>query len=341
MGILERRAQEKAERARLAEIEALPWVRHPAPIDDTFGEPGAAAFAYACKTSDWRAAHETLASLSPDAASRAFGLIEGATDPDTMFDEWVRQMPDDPLAYIARASHRRDRAWAARGGGYAESVDPAAWDTFHQLLRDAVDDAHRAIDLDPTSPLPYPVLIWAGLGLSMPKEEIVGLFDRCHARSRFFPAACSATLQALAPKWGGSEEEMFGLARMAREGCPPGHTQHVLIVSAHIEMALAQPGDEVDFDHLRRPDVHREIRAAAEASIFAPGFVRDAGGLAVLNTFLFCFYLQDDRASVRWALDELAGRFCRRPWQYLGDPGRLVAKCCSLNGWTGPGAPPP
>lgn len=49
-------------------------------------------------------------------------------------DDWVAAYPESPTAAIGKAVILATIAWEHRGGGYARSVDPSAWEPFSNFL---------------------------------------------------------------------------------------------------------------------------------------------------------------------------------------------------------------
>lgn len=312
------------------EVAELPWVRDPAPIDDDFGDPGPFAYASALRAGDWKAARAALAGMTPASRGLALGSNHVQTDPpvDTA-ERWVAEAPDDGVGHLVLGALHIRWAWEVRGSGYASTVRDDAWDVFFARLQRAESELLTAARLMPTSVEPWNELIWSGIGLQIPLEELAARYDEGQKRDPFNGPLSFSALQMLCEKWHGSHEKMFAFARMVASEAPDGSPAIGVLPMAFLEYVLSR-AREVPLDQacseMSGPEVRRELLAAAERSIFHPSFVEDVNGLGTANAFMVAFYQGEHDHETQRVLDLLRGRYCSSPFDYFGDPGRMCRK---------------
>lgn len=113
-----------------------------------------------------------------------------------------------------------ERAWKARGTGWASSVTEEGWKGFKEHLGKAAGLLRRAWELRPNRPEAASKMITVTMGgLGAPDETERVWFDRAVAAQFDFLPAYRSYAWALRPRWGGSLEEMmaFGEACLATE----------------------------------------------------------------------------------------------------------------------------
>ncbi|MGL6224974.1 MAG: rhomboid family intramembrane serine protease [Steroidobacteraceae bacterium] len=158
-----------------------------------------------------------LASLNdlPDGTSTYAGIFDGLSDlfrfgrvpPELLlerFADWRRQFPGSAIPDLLEADFYQQLAWAARGGGTAETVRAQDWQLFHYRIRlaQAIMD-----EIDPRAhaqPYWHTNSIHLALEGSATVEEMRALFD---AGAQTFPGYLplyKAMLRVLMPRWKGS-----------------------------------------------------------------------------------------------------------------------------------------
>ena len=330
MGLFSKKSGPKLPPGVPPEVANLPWVKDPAPIDDDFGDPVPAAFEAALRAGDWPTARATLLGASPVSRISAINADRFRADPPVAAaEQWVAGAPDDGWGHLALGSLLVNWAWEARGGGYAEGVADDAWTVFHERLQRAEASLWQAARSLPDEVDPWVDLIWSGIGLQVPLEELTTRYDEGQARQPFHPQLVSGTLQMLCDKWYGNHDQMFAFARMVAAEAPEGSAAIGAVPMAHIELAISRKRQmplEEAVKSLSGPEVRDELRSAAQRSIFHPAFVPDAFGLAAANKFLVAYYQGDHDRDAQAVLDLLRGRYCSSPFSYFGDPGRMNRK---------------
>lgn len=140
----------------------------------------------------------------------------GTTDPSVSeaLDAWVAAMPDSFAPYVARARHRFQLAFSARGTEVAAKTSTDQFEAMSQQLVGVVSDALAALERDPLLTEAYALLIGAA--------RTIGDQLACDAVGERGLSKAPASLRirtALAvcalPKWGGSQEQVEGVARDA------------------------------------------------------------------------------------------------------------------------------
>lgn len=130
---------------------------------------------------------------------------------------WESAKGSDGFAVVAKAYVQVGQAWEARGNGFSNTVSPEAWDVYYKKLESA-----DAI-LDSASPLVRNSGPWyylkAQIAYQHPKlktsaakvlEEAIAKWPDCES---FYTLA----MGFVQPKWGGSFEDMDGVARLAMD----------------------------------------------------------------------------------------------------------------------------
>jgi GYF domain 2 len=105
-------------------------------------------------------------------------------------------------------------AWAARGSGYANTVNEQGWAIFAERLTQADTCYTEAWRLAPERALAPSRLIYVAMGRSR-EEEMVRWFERALDAQIDYPNAWSNFGFALRPRWHGSHNAMLRLARVA------------------------------------------------------------------------------------------------------------------------------
>lgn len=111
-----------------------------------------------------------------------------------------------------------ERAWKARGTGWANSVTEEGWKGFKEHLGKAAGLLRRAWELRPDRPEAASKMITVTMGgAGAPGETERVWFDRAVAAQFDFLPAYGSFAWAMRPRWGGSFEEMmaFGEACLA------------------------------------------------------------------------------------------------------------------------------
>ncbi len=158
-----------------------------------------------------------LAALNdlPDGTSTYSGLFGGLSDlvrfgrvpPELLLEriaDWRRKFPGSVIPDLLEADLYQQHAWAARGGGTAETVRAQDWALFHyrlrlaQVIMDEIDPRAQA------QPFWHTSSIHLGLEGSATLEELRAMFDAGAQRVPGYLPLYNAMLRVLMPRWKGS-----------------------------------------------------------------------------------------------------------------------------------------
>ncbi len=135
----------------------------------------------------------------------------GPTDPqwarlEPQLQDWLDHNSSSATATIVTAKTYYEHAWAYRGNGYARQVGSENWGAYKTLIERAraVLDTHSGVaSVDPE---------WDTLRIAIAREQgadsstILDMANRALARQAYYYPIHFATVNALLPQWGGSEE---------------------------------------------------------------------------------------------------------------------------------------
>lgn len=305
-------------------VSTPPAAQRPAPpVDSLAGIQEAYWFKRELSEGRWQQFHDFLEAVT-DWDERHFYIngLSSISGRPPWLDEWVGARPRSGLPLLFRGSHGINWAWEARGSGRAKSVKEDAWPVFHARLVDADRDLAHAAALDHRDPVPFVRGIWAAMGLSLGKEEIHRRFAEAERRHHLTVSGVYGMVQALARKWSGSHDEMFGFARWVGSQAPDGHPAHKAIALAHLEFWLDQPKESRPAYFLSGP-VGAEVHAAADLCVRSPRYAPGKLDAMDRNVFAMCFYLMRDYRSQIDQMRLIGPRITAAPWQYLGSAGRM------------------
>lgn len=119
------------------------------------------------------------------------------------------------LSLVLSGEHHIREAWAARGGGYVDSVTTEGWRKFSSELEEARRCLTRAWQLRPDLPLAPARMIYVALGQSSITQMRLW-FDRAVAAQFDYPRAWADMRWGLRPRWYGDWNSMraFGMTAL-------------------------------------------------------------------------------------------------------------------------------
>lgn len=139
---------------------------------------------------------------------------------DSYTEEMIKKWsvaPNSGYMKLAQALNLYNDAWAIRGGGYAKTVSPEAWQLFYSKLAQANEE------LDKSSPQLKKMGPWYLLKLqianlhSAHKSSRATLFDEATTAWPDFLPLYTLQMEYAQPKWGGSFDEMEQVALVAHK----------------------------------------------------------------------------------------------------------------------------
>lgn len=167
--------------------------------------------------------------------------------PGSGVDPWI----------TALAVGRREiqKAWEARGEGFAAQVAPEGWKGFKEHLAAAREQLAKAHDMHPEFPEAATEMITVCMGDGSGEEQ--AWFERAvAAQFGYLPAYERMLRGPLLPRWGGSHEAILALGRRCLDSgrfetvVPSIFVEAVLVVGAEMERrrdAIALPGVHADW----------------------------------------------------------------------------------------------
>lgn len=151
----------------------------------------------------WESLEERLAAIPPTSAWSSFATQSYPATwkslPESDVEKalsWTKAFPKSAWAACAVAQACTNRAWAARGTGFAPSVSQQGWATWGELIPKARQWVETALRLDPK-------LVWA---LSLRVH-----LDRCDPSGRAKSAAHYEAVKRVAPSLYSPHAEVFWL----------------------------------------------------------------------------------------------------------------------------------
>ncbi len=163
---------------------------------------------------DWVAEHAIL----------GYRCYRGMNDRFRFFDAHHSAMSDVVLAnpdvepwlkHLIEGKDYVEKAWEARGGGYASTVTNSQWQRFNSYLEDAHSTLEQAYTENPDHPSAAASLITVEMGRNHDDfEELRHWFDcAVNAQVDYVPAYTNL-LWGMRPRWGGSHDQIvkFGEA---------------------------------------------------------------------------------------------------------------------------------
>lgn len=126
----------------------------------------------------------------------------------------ANEKADPWIVNVIGGHYHVQAAWAARGGGWAQSVTEEGWQQFFAHLEKARDCCAKAWELRPDYPEGAAQMITVAMGGGdRLNEDERKWFDRAVAAQLDHSPAYSAYRTSLRPRWGGSHARMIDYAR--------------------------------------------------------------------------------------------------------------------------------
>ncbi|CAB9496120.1 expressed unknown protein [Seminavis robusta] len=248
-----------------------------------------------------------IRSVCMDRLARGYrkGAANAANDSVTLktLQAWTLAEPDNKDAHLLYGLLLITSAWGALRQS-TQGTEEERFAQFDKLANKAENALDKAIEIDPTDPLPYANKITASRELQMIKTTFQQFQQNC--RDKHNQMVHEAMLYRLTPHWGGSNQEMLKFARnatiKAQSPPPAGHPLWSLLAKAHMlawqEHKTATMADDSSrssnaaTSYWKDRTVGKEIVKAyrkfrAKTLRNAPAMMDDT---ACSNLFAFCLY---------------------------------------------------
>jgi rhomboid protease GluP len=158
--------------------------------------------------------------------------------------EWREAYPHSPLPALIEAMVFEEWAWAARGGGYANSVSGTAWTLYSTRIEMAATSLREAAAAAAATPLWYQLSLKVGIDQSKTLSALRGIFDAGAARFPDYMPLYRQMLRALMPRWLGSDREVYQFINAEYASTAPraGFEMYTRLYWMYASLS----GDEVD-----------------------------------------------------------------------------------------------
>jgi hypothetical protein len=143
---------------------------------------------------------------------------------DTLLKEvesWRAANPKSAGAALLESSYWLQAAWQARGNGFANTVSPEGWQLFKERLKRAAGALAASESDAARNPLWYVEGLEVGLASGEPLAKLFVLYQRgIKAFPEYFPLHFQM-VNALQPRWGGSNEAIKAFIEVVVKQSPP------------------------------------------------------------------------------------------------------------------------
>jgi hypothetical protein len=219
--------------------------------------------------------------------------------------KWIDAYPKSATARIALANTYINYAWKARGNGYGDSVDAAAWNLFEQRIGLGESVLLDAARLKEKSPFWYEAMQNIALAQGWEKQKARKLFDEAVAVEPKYYHFYREYANYLLPKWYGEqgETQLFAQEVSTRLSEPDGP-----IIYFEIATLLACQCDK-DRDSLAGMSWPLVKHGYAELErLYGPSNLK-------MNRFAYMSYLEADKSSAKGVFTTLGGYRDLSVWQ--------------------------
>lgn len=125
---------------------------------------------------------------------------------DAITRKWSTDRPQSVLAQLLYAHSLTAHAWYLRGGGYANTVSPAAWEGFRKYLEMAQAQLKRTETLAARDSSWNALMLRVGQGLGWDVRRQMAVFENGIAKNPDHDALYFSMQSSLGPKWGGDQD---------------------------------------------------------------------------------------------------------------------------------------
>lgn len=151
--------------------------------------------------------------------SRTFASLIGTSKDwnglGATLNAWRAKSPDSPAQAMIETMYWKAYAWHGRGGGYANSVPPEAWELFHERLAKASTRLEEVKAVAGNCPWWHSMNIEILIDSSAPRDRLNAAYEEA---VKAFPASQQihfSMSRSKEPKWGGAQGDFERFARRA------------------------------------------------------------------------------------------------------------------------------
>ena len=134
---------------------------------------------------------------------------------------WTARYPNSLNAHLAYAHMLLERAWSIRGWGYTNTVDPADWKPFHELVEKTRLYVHEHEEIGISDPRWNNLIVDIANIQGIPEVEFTALANAALNRHPDYYPTYFDIMVHYEPKWGGSAA---AIEKFARESVARSHS---------------------------------------------------------------------------------------------------------------------
>jgi hypothetical protein len=153
----------------------------------------------------------------PDGESQVPGRDDHWVPIEHKLEDWAAKFPKSSLVAVAQGEALIGHAWSWRGGGYARTVPPGAFKKVDLYAKRAFDAMMAREEAGRKDPYWYTQMLVIARIQSWNREDTFALFRKATDAFPLNYDIYFTLATQLAPRWGGSQEEIAKLAAFAVE----------------------------------------------------------------------------------------------------------------------------
>ncbi len=236
-----------------------------------------------------------------------------------LLNKWVAAKPESATARIALASGYYSRAWAARGNGYANTVDNSAWKIFYQNIALMKSQLLQASKLKDKDPYWYEAMQQVALTEGWDNAQARDLFDQASAFEPTFYTYYREYANYILPRWNGEEGEAQAFAEEMLKRLDEPTASMVYFEIASLVLCGCS-GEKTSLDGMSWP----KIKEGYGNTVRLYGISNSK-----MNRFAYMSFIANDRVAAQQVFPEIGDN-----WDHSAWPGQLkfeTARAWALN----------
>ena len=199
-------------------------------------------------------------------------------------EDFLRQnWGHDARFFQLRGLAEIDRAWHARGGGYANTVTDVGWEQFQTHMNQATLALESAWSLDSSNAYTAYLMMKVELGQGQGRARMEKWFNRAMALAPNYYDAVDLMEFYLQPRWYGSDAAALEFARSCVRSTKWGGQVPLVLENLHHSLAKNYELDQSP-KYWQRPGVWEDVRSSYEKFLklnptetgYRHGYARDA-----------------------------------------------------------------
>ena len=173
----------------------------------------------------------------------------------------VEHQPNSATARLLKAKFYQSYAWQARGEKFISNTAAGAIDIYRERLKTSTAEYKEALRLAPKSYIASHYLFQLSKEVGFSMAESDGYFVAATKTVPFFLSTYLAKVDALAPKWGGSEGELFRFVAENAWQDEPNSSLPFIVQAAYANVCREHGGKK---DYYSQPAIWSEIERSYE-----------------------------------------------------------------------------